>query len=68
MLLETLRRDHGLAVVMVFHDSCVADRTNRVLTLASRLESESRRRGDVDEISHEPEQDHFQELASLLRQ
>lgn len=32
-LLENLRRDHGLAVVMVTHDSHAAARTNRVLTL-----------------------------------
>ena len=32
-LLDTLRRDHGLAVVMVTHDSGVAARANRLLTL-----------------------------------
>ncbi|WP_017589668.1 ABC transporter ATP-binding protein [Nocardiopsis ganjiahuensis] len=32
-LLETLRRGRGLAVVMVTHDSSVADRMDRVLTL-----------------------------------
>ena len=32
-LLETLRRQHGLAVVIVTHDGRVADRMNRVFTL-----------------------------------